>query len=152
MTFCIAWFTSLLTLLKAAPGLSYRPDHSLVRIGQHVTAVLLSMALLVSSNNGIAMRALLFDAVPWRRAMTDRYELVRQAAKLHGAAADVVVPPVVHPATFYRYPDQDIGPAAEFFHNRRFAEYFGVRSVRVGLRESGHHWAASDSTRGRAGH
>jgi hypothetical protein len=136
MTFCIAWFTSLLTLLKAAPGLSYRPDHSFVRIGQHVTAVLLSMSLLVSSNNGIAMRDLLFDAVAWRRAMTDRYELVRQAARLDGPAADVVVPPVVHPPTFYR--DLDIGPSAEFFHNRLFAEHFGVRSVRVGLRESGH--------------
>jgi hypothetical protein len=40
------------------------------------------MSLLVSSNNGIAMRDLLFDAVAWRRAMTDRYELVRQAARL----------------------------------------------------------------------
>jgi len=130
MTFCLAWFASLLTLLKVAPGLSYQPNDSLVRIARRGAAVLLCASLLVSVNNGVATRALLFDAVAWRLVMTHRYELVRRAARLAGVAAEVVVPPVVAPPPFFR--ELDIGPNADFLVNRFFATYFGVRSVRVG--------------------
>ena len=130
MTFCMAWFTSLLMLLNAAPALSYRPDHSQVRIWRNVAAVVFCVSLFASTNNGLATRDLLFDALAWRRAMTHRYELVRQAARLNGAAADVVVPPVVYPAMFSRI--SEIGPNPDFWYNHFFAQYFGVRSVRVG--------------------
>jgi Family of unknown function (DUF6056) len=130
MTFCIAWFTSLLTFLKTAPGLCYSLDNSLMRSGRNVAVVFFCVSLLDSINHGMATRDLLFYAAPWRRAIAHRYELVRQSAKLEGAAADVVIPAVVHPVTFNR--DLDIGPDPNFWANRAFARYFGVRSVRVG--------------------
>jgi uncharacterized protein DUF6056 len=130
MTFCIVWFTFLVSFLKAAPHLPVGPQYPLACIGRSVVAVFFCFSLLTSLNQGIVMRDLLFDAVPWERAMNQRYELMRRAARVDGAAADVVVPPIVPPATFYR--DLDIGADALYTNNRLLAEYFGVRSVRVG--------------------
>jgi len=127
--FCIAWCSSLFTLLKVAPPLFRRTDDARVRVGRLVAAVLLCVSLLASINNGSATRDLLFDVVAWRRAMTHRYEDIRQAARLNGPTADVVLHPLVHPATFAR--GLDIGPDQDSWPNRAFAKYFGVRSVRV---------------------
>jgi hypothetical protein len=130
-TFCMAWFASLVILLKATSGLFYRPDDSsgpspVVRIAHNVAAVLFCISLITSPNIVGASRDLLTNAVDFRRAMTHRYDLIRRAARLDGPAADVVVPPVVRPQTFYRV--WDIGPD----HNEDVANYFGVRSVRLG--------------------
>lgn len=129
MTFCIAWFTSLVTVLKNARGLPYWRIRSSVRPLRNVAAAFFCVSLIGSMNHGIGTRDLLFYAVPWRQAMAQRYELVQQAEKLNGAAADVAVPPVVAPATFWR--DLDIRSDADFPINQFFAKYFGVRSVRV---------------------
>jgi hypothetical protein len=128
--FCIAWFASLVTVLKIAPDLSSWPVNSSIRAWRNVATAFFCVSLIGSMNPGVATRDLLVHAVPWRRAMAQRYDLVRQAAKLNGAAADVVVPPVVPPDMFWR--DLDIRPDADFPINRFFAKYFGVRSVRVG--------------------
>jgi hypothetical protein len=129
VAFCLAWSTSLLTLLRVGPDLSYLADNAFVRIARPVAAVLLGVALISSINNGSATRDLVLEVAAWRRAMPLRYEIVRQAARLDGTTADVVIPPVAHPATFYR--GFDVGPNAETPSNRAFAKYFGVRSVRV---------------------
>lgn len=131
-TFCLAWFASLVILLKATSGLPYRPDDSsgpspLVRIAHNAAAVLFCTALITSPNIVGASVDLLTNAVGFRRAMTHRYDLIRRAAQLDGPAADVVVPRVVRPQTFYR--GWDIGPDVNTNHD--VATYFGVRSVRV---------------------
>jgi hypothetical protein len=128
MEFCIAWFTSFVTVLKIAPGLRW-PVNSSTRAWRNVAATFFCVSLIGSMNHGMATRDLLLHAVPWGRAMAERYELVRQAAKLNGAAADVVVPPVVPPAVFWR--ELDIRHDPDFPINRFFATYFGVRSIRV---------------------
>lgn len=128
--FCIAWVTSLFTLLEVAPRPSYGTDHSPLRIVRHVAAVLLCVSMLTSANNGSTTRDLVLEAPAWGRVMAHRYELMRRAARLDGATADVVVPSVVHLSTFFR--DLDIGPNSGFWSNHSFAAHFGVRSVRVG--------------------
>lgn len=129
MEFCIAWFTSLVTVLKTAPDLPYRPVNSSIRAWHGMAAVFFCVSLIGSMNHGVATRDLILHAVPWRRAMAQRYELVQRAETLNGDAADVVVPSVVPPAAFWR--ELDIRPDADFPINRFFAKYFGVRSVRV---------------------
>jgi hypothetical protein len=131
-TFCMAWFASLVMLRKATSGLSYRPDDasglsSFVRIGQNVAAVFFCISVITSPNVLTAASDLLTDAVGFRQAMTHRYDLLRAAAQRDGPAADVVVPLVVRPYTFYR--GWDIGP--DISVNQDVATYFGVRSVRV---------------------
>jgi Family of unknown function (DUF6056) len=128
--FCIAWVTSLFTLLGVAPRPSYRADHAPVRLVRHGAAVLLCVSMLASANNGSTTRDLVLEAPAWGREMAHRYELMRRAARLDGPTADVVVPSVVHFSTFFR--DLDIGPNSGLASNHNFAAHFGVRSVRVG--------------------
>ena len=63
MTFCIAWFTSLVTVLKNARGLPYWRIRSSVRPLRNVAAAFFCVSLIGSMNHGIGTRDLLFYAV-----------------------------------------------------------------------------------------
>ena len=60
MTFCIAWFTSLVTVLKNAGGLPYWRIRSSVRPLRNVAAAFFCVSLIGSMNHGIGTRDLLF--------------------------------------------------------------------------------------------
>lgn len=129
MALAIGWVASIHTIVTAAPSLAHRWAHPALRVGRGVAALLFAASLIVSVNNVNVVQDLLFRTPAWRAAITQRYDLVRAAARRDGRAADVVLPPIAAPETLVR--DFDIGPDPDHWTNRSFARFFGVRSVRV---------------------
>jgi len=129
MALAIAWVVSLHAIVTAAPGLAHRWAHPALRLGRGVAALLFAVSLLVSMNNVNVVQDLLLRAPAWRAAIAERYAIVRAAARRDGGAADVVVRPIARLETFKH--DYDVGPDPDYWTNRSFARFFGVRSVRV---------------------
>jgi uncharacterized protein DUF6056 len=129
MALATAWVVSLHAIVTAAPRLAHRWAHPALRLGRGVAALLFAASLLVSMNNVNVVQDLLLRAPAWRAAIAERYAIVRAAARRDGGAADVVVRPIARLETFKH--DYDVGPDPDYWTNRSFARFFGVRSVRV---------------------
>jgi hypothetical protein len=126
LVFLLGWF--LVVFVFTRPGVSEPVPPSAPRPILSWTLLFFALCVVTTGNTRTAIHDLVHWAVPWRRAIEQRYDSIRAAA---GTGAQEVVVPAAppRPATFFQGP-ADITPDAADWKNQCQADFFGVSLLR----------------------
>jgi hypothetical protein len=126
LVFLLGWF--IVVFVFTRPGVSEPAPQRAPRPILSWTLLFFALCVATTGNTRTAIHDLVHWAVPWRRAIEQRYDSIRIAAGT--GVQEVVVPAApLRPATFFQGP-ADITAEASDWKNQCQAEFFGVPLLR----------------------
>ena len=128
--FLLGWFVTVFVFTR---GLDFRSiiAKEYLLLFRSLTLVLYSLSVATTGNARVAIHDLVHRAIPWREAIEERYDTVRGAEGK--GVAEVFLPTLPDRPRIFGRELGDITRDPTHWSNACFANFFGLRSVRLAL-------------------